>query len=174
MSVGRIFPDEALVDCSKSFSSGWPQVVKFVFIIRNQENSLFYRNFQIPVEENVHATPLKLWCNFNRFNTIPISEILLNLSRKIKYLTDQFQLRFCFCIGNTKQLYFICIGNTIGILADNLLVATYALSCLCIPVSNAVAEWVFSDITFMFKMWNSSDFECVWDRYPCYVFMPVF
>jgi len=26
----------------------------------------------------------------------------------MKYLTDQFQLRFCFCIGNAKQLYFIC------------------------------------------------------------------
>jgi len=24
--------------------------------------------------------------------------------RKIKYLTDQFQLCCCFCIGNTKQL----------------------------------------------------------------------
>jgi len=25
----------------------------------------------------------------------------------MKYLTDQFQLCFCFCIGNTKKLYFI-------------------------------------------------------------------
>jgi len=25
----------------------------------------------------------------------------------MKYLTDQFQLGFCFCISNTKQLYFI-------------------------------------------------------------------
>jgi len=25
--------------------------------------------------------------------------------RKMKYLTDQFQLCFCFCVGNTKQLY---------------------------------------------------------------------
>ena len=41
------------------------------------------------------------------FNTIPISEILLNLIRKMKYVTDQFQLCFCFCIGNAKQLYFI-------------------------------------------------------------------
>jgi len=23
----------------------------------------------------------------------------------MKYLTDQFQLRFCFCIGNAKQLF---------------------------------------------------------------------
>jgi len=46
-------------------------------------------------------------CNFKRFNAILNSEILLNLGRKIKYLKDQFQLRFCFCIG-----------NTIGILAE--------------------------------------------------------
>jgi len=38
--------------------------------------------------------------NFKRFNTIPNNEILLNLIRKMKYLTDQFQL--CFCIGSAK------------------------------------------------------------------------
>ena len=32
------------------------------------------------------------------------------------------------------------IGSTTGILTDNLLVSTYALSYLCIPVSNAVVE----------------------------------
>jgi len=32
--------------------------------------------------------------------------------RKIKYFTDQFQLCFYFCIGNTKQLYFICALTT--------------------------------------------------------------
>jgi len=32
------------------------------------------------------------------------------------------------------------IGNTTGIHTDNLLVAAYALSYLCIPVSNAVVE----------------------------------
>jgi len=36
-----------------------------------------------------------------------------------------------------KATFYFCIGNTIGILTDNLLVATYALSCLCISVSNA-------------------------------------
>jgi len=30
----------------------------------------------------------------------------------MKYLTDQFQLRFCFCIGNAKQLYFNCALGT--------------------------------------------------------------
>jgi len=53
----------------------------------------------------------------------------MSLVHKMKYLTAQFQLCFCFCIG-----------NTIGILADNLLVATYPLSCLSILVPNAVAE----------------------------------
>ena len=50
---------------------------------------------------------IKSWCNFTRFNTILNREILLNLIRKMKYLTAQFQLCFCFRIGNTKYLYFI-------------------------------------------------------------------
>jgi len=52
-----------------------------------------------------HTT--KNWCNFKRFNTILNSEILLNLIRKMKYLTDEFQFRFCFCIVNIKELHFI-------------------------------------------------------------------
>jgi len=53
-------------------------------------------------------------------------------------------------------------GSTIGVLADNLLVATYVLSCLCIPVSNADVEWVlFSHVTSVFYMWKSCDIECV-------------
>jgi len=38
-----------------------------------------------------------------------------------------------------SYIYF-CIGNKIGILTDNLLVGTYALFCLCMPVCNAVVE----------------------------------
>jgi len=44
----------------------------------------------------------KNWCNFKFIGIILNSEILLNLVRKMKYLTDKFQLCFCFCIGNTK------------------------------------------------------------------------
>jgi len=87
-------------------------------------------------ETKVRCT-IKNWCNFKRFNNIPNSEILLNLVRKMKYLTDQFQLCFCFCISN---IFNFCIGNTIGILADNVLVATYYFSCLCIPAFNALVE----------------------------------
>jgi len=57
-------------------------------------------------------------------------------------------------------LYF-CIGNTIGILTENLLVATYIWFCLCIPVSNAVVGRVFNDDTSVFKMRKSCDCECV-------------
>jgi len=52
--------------------------------------------------------------------------------------TRQFQL--CVCIGNTKQLYLFLHCNTVGILTDHLLVATYPLSRLCILVSSAVVE----------------------------------
>ena len=48
----------------------------------------------------VRATPLNNLGNSKRFNIIPNSEISLNLIRKMKYLTDQFQL--CFCISNAK------------------------------------------------------------------------
>jgi len=37
-----------------------------------------------------------------RFNNILNRDILFNLIRNMKYLTDHFQLYF-FCIGNTKQ-----------------------------------------------------------------------
>jgi len=55
------------------------------------------KNF-VPHHQNIGV----IWCNFKRFNTILNIENLLNLIRKMKYLTDQFQLCFCFCIGNTK------------------------------------------------------------------------
>ena len=96
-------------------------------------------------ETKVRCT-IKDWCNFNRFNTVLNGEILLNLIRKTKCLTDKFQSCFCFCISNTKYIatFCFCSGNTIGILTDNVLVATCNLSCLCIPVPNAVVEWLQS------------------------------
>jgi len=61
----------------------------------------------------------------------------------MKYLGDQFQLCFCVCNGNTKLLYlqYFYIGNTTGILRGNLLVAAYALSCLCIQVSSEISDF---------------------------------
>ena len=58
------------------------------------------------VQDKFSTTPSKNWCNFKRFNSTVKNEILLNLIRKMKYLRDQFQLCFCFCIVNIKQLYF--------------------------------------------------------------------
>jgi len=95
----------------------------------------------------------------------------------MKCLTDQFQLYFCFCIGNTKQLYFFLHWQTqltSLILTDILLVAAYALFCLCIPVASAVVEWVFSHVISVFKMWKSCDFECVQDRCQCCVIFACF
>jgi len=91
------------------------------------------------VGRKISCHTIKNLVYFQAFNTILKSEILLNLTRKMKYLGDQFQLCFCFRISNTKLLYlqYFYIGNTTGILtADTLLVAAYALSCLCIPVSS--------------------------------------
>jgi len=111
------------------------------------------------VQEKSRATTLKNWWNFKRFNTSLNSKILLDLIRKMKHLTDQFQLCFFFALATLISYIYFCIGNTFGIFtADNLLVAAYALSCLCIPVPNAV---VFSHVTSLFKMWKSCDFECL-------------
>jgi len=53
------------------------------------------------------------------------------------------------------------MGDAICILTDNLLVATYAVSCLCIPVSNAFVETVFIHVTSAFKIRKSCALECV-------------
>ena len=58
----------------------------------------------------------------------------------MKYLTDQFELCFCFCIGSTKQLYFIFVMATQLASVQTTCQLLYALSCLCIPVSNAVVN----------------------------------
>jgi len=101
-----------LVDFSKSFSWVGQKWWNLFFTTRNYENSIFCWNFQIPAPlptpkclrvGNVRATPLNNLGNFKRFNTVPNSEIIiLNLIRNMKYVTDQFQLCFWFCIGNTK------------------------------------------------------------------------
>ena len=89
-------------------------MVKFVFYhskLRKQPYLLKFSNSFSPsdthacVEEKIRATPLKNWGNFKRVNTILNSKILLNLMDKMKYLSDQFHLRFRLCMGNNKQLY---------------------------------------------------------------------
>jgi len=56
----------------------------------------------------------------------------------MKCLTDQFQLCFCFCIGNTKQPYLFLHWQHNWRSYSRQLASCYALSCLCIPLSNAV------------------------------------
>jgi len=97
------------VDFSKSFSTGAKSGEIWLLPLEIKKTAFFAEIFKfLPlfrhpyVVGKVRATPLKNLGNFKRFNTIPNSEILLNLIRKMKYLTDQFQLCFCFCIGNAK------------------------------------------------------------------------
>ena len=96
------------------------------FVIKNNFHHFF--KFLPPLRhsclciEKVRATAVKNWYIFKRLNTILNNEILLNLIRNKKCLTDQFQLYFCFCIGNTKQLYlFLYWHNTTGVLTENVL-----------------------------------------------------
>jgi len=59
---------------------------------------------------SLHRKILLIWCNFKRFNTILNSEILLNLIRKMKYLTGQLHLLFVFALAmpNSYILFLHC------------------------------------------------------------------
>jgi len=100
MDVGKNFSRGALADFPNVFLQG-PKVVKVVFYHLKLRKQHFLLNFSIPASlptpiclcaGNVRATRLKNLGNFKHFNTIPNSEILPNLIRKMKYLTNQFQL----------------------------------------------------------------------------------
>jgi len=113
----EFFQGGSLVDLSKRFSSEGAKSGEICFLPLETKKAAFLLKFSnsfplsdthVYVQENVRATPLNSWCNFERVNTILDSEILLNLIHRMKHLTDQFQLCFCFCCGKTKWLYFIC------------------------------------------------------------------
>jgi len=78
--------------------------------LKSKKTSFFAKFFTSCLPSDTHAcvyekirdTPLKNVCNFKRSNTIRNSEILLNVTHKMKCLTDQFKLHFCFRIDNTK------------------------------------------------------------------------
>jgi len=73
----------------------------------------------------VRETPLKNF-NFKRFNRILNSVICWILYAKWNIWQINFNCAFVFALER--------LNSWIGIVTDNLLVATYALSCLCIPV----------------------------------------
>jgi len=110
MGIGRNFSRRGrLVDFSKRYSRVGQKWWNLVFTTRNYENSIFCWNFQIPAllptpmcAGKVRATPSNK-CNFKRFNTIPNSEILLNLICKMKYVTDQFNCVFVFVLATLSS-----------------------------------------------------------------------
>ena len=89
-----------------------------------------------------------------------------------------FNCVFVFALATLNSHNNFSISNTIGIptaqTTRQLKHIAYAVSCVCIAVSNAVVECVFSHITSVFKMCKSCDFECVGDRCQCCVILPVF
>jgi len=90
--------------------------------------------------------------------------ILLTLFLYAKWNIWQinFNLIFVFALATLNSYAYFCIGNTIGILTDNLLVATVHMLCLVFAfLSNAVIEWIFSHVTSVLKMWKICDYECV-------------
>jgi len=63
---------------------------------------------------SLHRNILLIWCNFKRFNTILNSKTLLNLMRKMKYLTYQLQPVFVFALAilNSYILFLHCNFTT--------------------------------------------------------------
>jgi len=100
MGIGRIFSRECTSRFLKKFFQGGKSG-EFCFLPLTTKKTVFFAEiFQNPAlfrhpclcVGKVRATPLKTSV------IILNSEILLNLIRKMKYLADQFQLCFCFCI----------------------------------------------------------------------------
>ena len=114
MGVGRIFSRGATSGFFQKFSRG-TKSGEICFLPLETKKTLFWWKFQIPApfrhpclcvgKSSCHT--IKSWWNYKRFNTILNSGILLNVIRKMKYLTYQLLLRFCFCIGNTKYSSYI-------------------------------------------------------------------
>ena len=92
---------------------------------------------------------IKTWCNFKRINTFLNSQILLNLIHKMKYLTDQFQLCFRVCIGNTIQLYLLLHWHPYS--------RQLASCCICFVLS------LLSDIECSCRMSIQLCYVCVQD-----------
>ena len=133
---------------------GGPKQVKFVFYHSKLRKQHICWNCQIPAPlrtpiylcvGKVCTKQLKNMGNFKRFNTIPNKEILLNLIRKMKYLTDQFfNCVFVFALATLNScilsLHWQHNWHSYGQLA----VATCVLSCLCISIHmwrNRLAAW---------------------------------
>jgi len=59
----------------------------------------------------LHRKILLICCNFKRFNTILNGKILLNLMRKLKYLTDQLQMVFVSALTTPNSYIFFLHYN---------------------------------------------------------------
>jgi len=102
------------------------------------------------------------WCKFKRLTPFQIVKFCWILYAEWNICQINFNCVFVFALAILNSYINFFVGNTIGILtADISLLGADALSCLCIPLSNAVVEWVFNHATSVFKMWKSCDFECV-------------
>ena len=94
------FPGGALVDFSKSFFRG-DESGEICFLPLETNKTAFFAEVFKLLPSSRHPClcagksschTIQNWCNLKCFNTIPNSEIFLNFIRKIKCLTDQYQL----------------------------------------------------------------------------------
>ena len=77
-------------------------------------------------------------------------KICWSLYAKSNVWQINFNCVVVFALVTLSSYIYFCIGNKIDIVTDNFLVATHALSCPCIPVSNAVVDWVSSHVSSVF------------------------
>jgi len=75
---------------------------------------LFYMHVCRKNVVQLHRKIILIWCNFKRFDTVLNSKMLLNLIRKMKYLTGQLQLVFVFALAtpNSYILFLHCNSTT--------------------------------------------------------------
>jgi len=167
MSVGRILSRGALVDFLKVLLGG-PKSGEICFLPPKTKKTSFFA--EIPAHPHTPMLVYRKKLVPQHLNIGVISSVLTPFQIVkfcwILYIIwnvwqIDFNCVFVFALATLNSYIYFCIGNTIGVLTENVLVATYALPCLCILVSNAVVEWVFSHVASVSKMRISCDFECV-------------
>jgi len=171
MSVGRIFSTGVTSGFSKSFSTGAISEKVCFLPLETKKTALcadifkFLHPFRNPClcAGKIRAIPLKIGVKSSVLTPYQIVKLCWILYAKWNIWQVNFNCVFVFALAtlNNSILFLHWQHQWHPYTTENLLVATYALSCLCIPVSNAVVEWVFSHVTSVFKMWKSCDFECV-------------
>ena len=145
--------------------------MKFVFChskLRKQPFLLKFSN-SCPLQHpclcigKVRATPLKIGVISSVLTSFSLVKFCWTLYAKWNVWQININCVFVFSLAALNSYVYFCIDNTTGIRTDNLLIATYALSCLCILVFKYSCRMRIQlcYLCVLQQMWKSCDFECV-------------